>query len=155
MEDIIIRQAAETDIEQLLVFEQGVINAERPFDPTLKKGDIHYYDLIEMIRSSTIELVVAELNNEIVGSGYARVEQSKPYLQHERHAYLGFMYVDPKHRGKEINKKIIEALKKWAASQNLKELRLDVYLDNTPAIRAYEKIGFEKHMIEMRLGLDE
>lgn len=155
MENIIIRQATEKDIDQLLIFEQGVISTERPFDPTLKPGHIHYYNLREMIGSSTVELVVAELNNEIVGSGYARVEQAKPYLEHDLHAYLGFMYVDPKHRGKEINKKIIEALKKWAASQNLKELRLHVYQDNMPAIRAYEKIGFKKHMIEMRLGLDD
>ena len=27
---------------------------------------------------------------------------------------LGFMYVDPKHRGKGVNKKIIEALQAWA-----------------------------------------
>jgi GNAT superfamily N-acetyltransferase len=65
------------------------------------------------------------------------------------------MYVLPEYRGKGINKKIIEHLKNWASLQNIKELRLEVYYKNIPAIKAYEKIGFSKHMLEMRLNLDE
>ena len=96
---------------------------------------------------------VAELNGEIVGSGYARIEEAKHYLQHEQHSYLGFMYVEPQHRGKGINKIIIDALTKWSLSQNITELRLEVYYNNISAITAYEKVGFAKHMIEMRKGL--
>lgn len=153
MENIITRKATLNDLETLRRFEQGVISAERPFDPTLKKGHINYYDLEYMIDAPHIELIVAELNGELVGSGYARIEDAKHYLQHDQHSYLGFMYVEPQHRGKGINKIIIDALKKWSLSQNITELRLDVYHDNSPAIKAYEKVGFRKHMIEMRMGL--
>ncbi|MGB5500466.1 MAG: GNAT family N-acetyltransferase, partial [Maribacter sp.] len=31
------------------------------------------------------------------------------------------------------------------------EIRLTVYDENHAAIRAYEKVGFKKHIIEMRL----
>lgn len=150
---MIIRKATLNDLEKLLRFEQGVIKAERPFDVTLKPDPIHYYDIEEMIRASHIELVVAELNGKIVGSGYARLEDAKPYLQHAKHAYLGFMYVDPDYRGKGINQNIIEALKTWSASQNVTEMRLDVYFNNDSAIRAYEKAGFTKHMVEMRMDI--
>lgn len=155
MDKMIIRKAGFKDLNVLLRFEQGVIESERPSDSTLKTGLIHYYDLEEMINSSHIELLVAELNQELIGSGYARIENSKPYLKHKTHAYLGFMYVDPNHRGKGVNKKIIEALEQWAVSQNVTEMRLEVYNDNLTAIKAYEKAGFVKHMIEMRLGLNE
>jgi GNAT superfamily N-acetyltransferase len=155
MDQIIIRKAALNDLEQLYAFEQGVIQTERPFDPTFKNEIIHYYDLKEMISAPYIELVVAELNNKIVGSGYARIEKSKTYLKHPNHAYLGFMYVLPEYRGKGINKRIIEALKNWAHLQNVNELRLEVYFNNISAIKAYEKIGFSKHIIEMRLNLEE
>jgi len=153
MNEVVIRKARVEDLEELYRFEQGVIEAERPYDPTLKKGDIHYYNLKDMIDASHIEIVVAEAGDKIVGSGYARIEKAKPYLQHTDHAYLGFMYVHPDYRGREINKKIIGALKAWALSQNIEELRLDVYFHNVSAIRAYEKMGFSKHMIEMRLGI--
>lgn len=152
---ILTRKATLKDIDTLLVFEQGVIKAERPFDTTLKPDPLHYYDIEEMITAAHIELVVAELDNKIIGSGYARLENSKHYLQHSKHAYLGFMYVDPNYRGKGVNQKIIEALKNWTISQNVTEMRLDVYFNNDMAIKAYEKAGFTKHMIEMRMGINK
>lgn len=153
MEEIIIRPAALADLDKLLAFEQGIITAERPFDVTLRDGHINYYDIAKMITADNVEVAVAELNSEIIGSGYARIDDSKPYLKHIRHAYLGFMYVAPKHRGKGINQQILNYLKQWATSKNLTELRLDVYNENLPAIKAYEKIGFTKLLIEMRLGI--
>ncbi|MEP7256104.1 MAG: GNAT family N-acetyltransferase [Ferruginibacter sp.] len=153
MEQIIIRKATLNDLDTLLVFEQGVIYAERPFDPTLKKEHTHYYDIENMITATDVEIVVAELDGEVIGSGYARIENAKPYLQHLQHAYLGFMYVVPAHRGKGINKMIIDALAAWSVTQNITELRLDVYQENEAAIKAYEKTGFTKHMVAMRKGL--
>ncbi len=153
MEELIIRKATLHDLDTLLAFEQGVIYTERPFDSTLKTGPLHYYDIEKMIAAPDVELVVAVLHNEVVGSGYARIENAKPYLQHMQHAYLGFMYVVPKHRGKGINKMIIDALASWAASENITELRLDVYQNNESAIKAYERSGFTKHMVAMRMGL--
>ena len=153
MNPIIIRPARHTDLDTLFRFEQGVITAERPFDPTLKEDPLHYYDLPAMIDAPDIALMVAESAGVLIGSGYARIEPSKPYLRHPLHAYLGFMYVEPAHRGKGINSMIIDALKAWALSCNITELRLDVYYANTSAIRAYEKAGFSQHLINMRLGI--
>jgi ribosomal protein S18 acetylase RimI-like enzyme len=153
MEQITIRKAAKCDLETLYAFEQGVITAERPFDCTLKDDPIHYYDIAHMISAPHIELAVAVAGDQIVGSGYARLEESKIYLKHQQHAYLGFMYVLPDFRGRGINKMIIEYLKQWGVSQNVGEFRLEVYNSNDPAINAYEKVGFQKLMIEMRLGL--
>jgi hypothetical protein len=68
---------------------------------TIRNGDdVHYYDLEALISSPEAEVLVAELGSEIVGSGYARLEVSEAYLDHDQHSYLGFMYVVPEHRGK-------------------------------------------------------
>ena len=148
-----IRKATPDDLRILLEFEQGVIAAERPFDSTLKEGKISYYDIGKMISATDVEVVVAVLNEQIIGSGYARIEDAKPYLNHKLYAYLGFMFTHPEHRGKGVNNLIIEALTNWVRSNNIFEMRLDVYNDNPSAIRAYEKVGFKKHLINMRLGL--
>lgn len=153
MNMIKIRKAQLDDLKTLLEFEQGIVAAERPYDPTLKQGQIHYYDIEKMILATDVEVLVAEIDAVIVGSGYARITTAKPYLNHENYAYLGFMFTDPKYRGKGVNSKIIEALKNWCRSHDICELRLDVYNDNPSAIKAYEKAGFRKHLINMRLGL--
>jgi GNAT superfamily N-acetyltransferase len=150
MEDIIIREATTDDIDTLLQFEQGVIAAERPFDETYKEDPINYYNLPNMIEAPHIHLVVAELNGEVIGSGYARIEKALHFLKHAHHAYLGFMYVLPLHRGKGVNKQVIERLGKWAIDNGITELRLEVFDDNKPAIKAYEKAGFSKLLVEMR-----
>ena len=152
---ITIRPATSNDLPTLLRFEQAVISTERPFDPTLKKGDTHYYDLEEMIKAPHIHLVVAVTGDKIIGSGYARIENAKHYLQHPQHAYLGFMFTDPAHRGQGVNRMIIDTLKNWSSSQKITEMRLDVYYDNAAAIHAYEKAGFVKHMISMRMGISK
>jgi GNAT superfamily N-acetyltransferase len=153
MNEITTREATMQDLETLLRFEQGIIAAERPFDITLQKNNIRYYDIAAMIIKPEVKLVVAETDGQLVGCGYCRIEQSKPYLQHNLHGYLGFMYVIPLQRGKGINKLIVDKLAEWAKSENVTELRLDVYYHNTTAVQAYEKAGFSKHMVEMRMAI--
>jgi len=151
---MLIRKATIEDLPVLLQFEQGIISTERPFDSTLKPDPISYYDLKGFIASAEVQVLVAEIDGEIAGSGYARIKKNPDaYYDFEKYAYLGFMYVLPAHRGKGVNQAIIEELKKWVAEQGLVEIRLEVYNDNTGAIKAYEKVGFEKRMIEMRIRL--
>lgn len=151
--NIRVRTAETADLETLLRFEQGVIEAERPFDVTLRRDFVRYYDMAAMLAAAHIRVVVAELDGVVIGSGYARIEESKPYLSHDRHSYMGFMYTAPEHRGKGVNQKIVEALELWLLSQGVTEMRLEVYEDNASAIRAYEKIGYSVSVLKMRKSL--
>ena len=152
---ISIRRATSADLPKLAEFLQFLVAAERPFDPTLKPDPVYYYDLKTMLTSPLAEVVVAESDNKIIASGYARIDKSKPFLKHSHHAYLGFMYVVPEYRGQGINKKIMDVLKDWAIAQNITEFRLEVYNDNASAIKAYEKFGFSRYFLEMRFNLDD
>ena len=147
----LIRKATLDDVPVLLEFEQGLIKAERPMDPTIQDGDIHYYDVRDFINGEDAELYVAELDGELVASGYAKIKGDRPYLKHDRIGYLGFMFVPPEHRGNGYNKLILDVLIQWCRDRGLKEIRLDVYDVNDAAIKAYEKAGFVKHLINMRL----
>jgi GNAT superfamily N-acetyltransferase len=151
--DVTVRQATPGDLGALLRFQQGVVEAERPFDPTLKDGSVHYYDIAALIASTDVHFLVAECGSDLVGCGFARIEAAEHYLKHPMHAYLGLMYVDPTHRGQAVNGKIVDALKTWCRARQITELRLEVYSGNRAAIRAYQKQGFAEHMLEMRLGL--
>ena len=155
MQPIVVRPATAYDLETLNRFQQGVIATERPFDPTINDNPVQYYDISSMLRSDDVRFVIAESDSNIVGCGYARVEAAKPYLKHRMHGYFGLMYVDPAYRGQSVIGSIIDDLKRWCRSRDISELRLEVYHDNAAAIRAYEKAGFRRLSLEMRLGLDD
>jgi GNAT superfamily N-acetyltransferase len=151
MNQYIIRDAKLSDLDILLGFEQYLIAEERIFDETIKADPVSYYDLGKMITDPNVKIIVAQSNDKLIGSGYARVESAKAFMVHKQFVYLGFMYVMPEWRGKGVNKSIIENLKQWALNRKVKEVRLDVYYENNRAIKAYEKSGFAKHVLEMRL----
>ncbi|KUY29428.1 GNAT family N-acetyltransferase [Elizabethkingia ursingii] len=146
-----LRHATEGDLPALLEFEQGVVTAERPYNPTLIEGEIHYYNLNSLIDSEKAALIVAEDEENIIASGYALIKNTeKDYYNFDRYAYLGFMYVKPEYRGKGVNKLILDELTNWSRDQGVSEIRLEVYSDNVPAVKAYEKAAFEPLILLMR-----
>lgn len=153
--DIKIRKAAIKDLPILKMMEQGIIEAERPFDETLAADPISYYDLEALIKDSKALVLVATHNEAIVSCGYGLEKEARPYLNHSVYAYLGFMFTLPEYRGHGLNGKLLFALKKWANDRGLSEIRLTVYDENIAALRAYEKVGFKPHIIEMRWPNEE
>lgn len=150
---ITTRPATPADLPVLLQFEQGIITAERPFDPTLKPDPISYYDVGAMIGDPDVEVIVAVDGDLIVGSGYAKEKPSDHYVAPPVHCFLGFMFVHPEYRGRGVNGLVTEALLDWARARGLTEVQLRVYDENAGAIRAYEKKGFSKYMVVMRREL--
>jgi len=156
MDEVIIRPAELRDLESLLAFEQAIIEAERPFDATIRDGSgVRYYDLVALLSSPDAEVVIAETGSKVIGSGFARIERSESYLKHQEHSYLGFMYVVPEHRGRGINKKILAALEAWSGSKGVNEMQLEVYVENATAIKAYEKSGYTDLILTTRKGLTD
>jgi len=153
--DISIRPAVNADLPKLAEFLQFLVNAERPFDVTLKEGEIFYYDIQELILDSKSEVLVIDFNNQIIGCGYAQIRDAKPYQKHEFFGYLGFMYVDPEFRGRGYNNQLINSLKKWVLSQGITEVRLEVYSENEVAVNAYKKAGFEPISTTMRCDISQ
>ncbi len=148
-----IRPAIQSDLIELLEFEQKIISAERPMDPTLiQDRPISYYPIGEYIDAKDTEVLVAEDNGRLVGSVYGQIRARKPFFQTTHLGYIGFMYVRKAYRGKGVSQALIDAITTWFDQQGIGEIILHVYAKNPRAIRAYEKAGFENHLIEMRLN---
>ena len=152
---ITLRAASPMDLDTLERFQQGVIDAERQFDPKLRETGVQYYDIAQMLANPELQLLVAAHGERPIACAFARVEPAKPWLKHAREAYLGMMFVEPDWRGRGVNARLIAALKEWCRAHGVTELRLDVYADNEPAVRAYRKAGFRASMVEMRVTLVE
>jgi GNAT superfamily N-acetyltransferase len=112
-ENITTRRATNADLPKLKEFLQMLVGAERPFNPTLKDGEIFYYDLEALIVEEQTAVLVMEASGEIIGSGYAQIRSAKAYERHELFGHLGFMFVIPEFRGKGINGLLLNELKQW------------------------------------------
>ena len=152
---ITIRTATHDDLPTLLEFEQGLVEAERPMDPLLKREDTHYYNLPKMLDNEKIEVVIAEIDGKPVGCGYGKIIKSLQCFTYEYYCYLGFMYTVPEARRKGVNNAVMEYLYNWSESQGVYEVRLDVYPNNLKAIRSYEKAGMKTGLHMMRVDLRE
>ncbi len=56
------------DLAALERFQQGVVSAERPYDPTLREGPVRYYDIAEMLSRGDVLFLVAESQARVVPS---------------------------------------------------------------------------------------
>jgi ribosomal protein S18 acetylase RimI-like enzyme len=153
IKDITIRRATNADLPKLAEFLQFLVEAERPFDPTLKDGEIFYYDIQELILDKKTEVLVIDFNDQVIGCGYAQIRSAKPYEKHTLFGYLGFMFVNPEFRGHGLNNLLLNDLKKWVLSHGITEVRLDVYHENEAAVKAYEKAGFKQILTTMRCDI--
>jgi ribosomal protein S18 acetylase RimI-like enzyme len=153
IKDISIRRATNANLPELAEFLQFLVEAERPFDPTLKEGEIFYYNVEEFISDEKSELLVIDYKHQIIGCGYAQIRSAKSYQKFESFGYLGFMYVSPEFRGNGLNNLLLNDLKKWVLSQGITEVRLEVYSENEAAVRAYEKAGFKQILTTMRCNI--
>ena len=150
-----IRQATLNDLEILLEFEQLLIDYERNITSHIKDGHVNYYDIESFIKKSDSVVIVAETNGEIIGSGYALISTNKTYKTPDKYVYLGFMYVKEEHRGKGVNKRIMNELIEWGKKNGHNIFKLDVYSNNSSAINAYQKAGFKGEELNMILNLKE
>ncbi len=154
MTKINIREADLNDLSTLLAFEQSIVESERPNERNIKQSEVNFYDLESLILHKDSIVLVAELDNKLIGSGFADIRKSRGYLEDEFHAYLGFMYVDPQHRGKGINQLVTQQLIDWSKARGMTVISLEVLEKNASALRSYEKAGFEKVLVEMRMYLE-
>ena len=63
------------------------------------------------------------------------------------------MFVHPDFRRGGVNNLILDDLYRWTLSRGVTDLMLEVYPDNTGAVRAYEKAGFSPYLLQMHASL--
>lgn len=72
-----------------------------------------------------------------------------------RHAYLLLLYVTPQHRRRGIATALLQTAHRWAQARGDGEISLQVFCDNTAAIRLYEQLGYRPTTLLMTKPLAE
>lgn len=83
---------------------------------------------------------------EVEGSAVGAIAVVREWSDWNNAAYwwIQFVYVRPERRGGAVVRELVERVRAEARSAGAPEVRLYVHGENARAIRAYEKIGFER-----------
>lgn len=91
-------------------------------------------------RTRTADTWIAEVDGSAAGAATLYVAPELP----EGEAFLVAMWVDPAFRGRGVGEALIDQVAAQARADGIRRLLLDVVTDNEPAIRLYERLGFER-----------
>jgi GNAT superfamily N-acetyltransferase len=118
---------------------RALADAPLAFDSTVERDAAHpdgFWKRLasgRSVRSVTLfGLVDGRVSGLVGGSTYGK----------EEHPQLVMMWVDPVARGTGLGELLVRSVTEWAESSGYGELRLWVGVENTGAIRLYEKCGF-------------
>ncbi len=98
------------------------------------------YYLKRLLNGNLADLsFIAELNNQPVGYVIARRE----FKENEIIGHVIAIAVHPDFRGRGIGKRLMETVLQEFKKLGVKKVYLEVRVNNLPALRLYEKLGFK------------
>lgn len=153
---ITIRKAVLSDVEQInilygyLFAEMAKLQPER-----LKPGKQDEAFIINGIKNDKFHLLVAELEQKIVGFTIAQIQETPLFncLVQRKYAYIFDIVVDPSVRGQGAGALLLNAMKAWAKQQKMTHLELSVLAENADAKRFYQREGLKKVSTVMGIAL--
>ncbi len=70
-------------------------------------------------------------------------------LNGDQHAYILLLYVMPEHRRRGIATRLMRHAESWAAARGDRQIGLQVFQHNVPALRLYETLGYQVQSLWM------
>ena len=154
MENITLRRAAPEDaqaINRLLYQVHAVHSAARP--DIFKAGAKKYTDseLLEIIGDEGRPIFVAERQGQILGYAFCIHQQylNSNSMTDIETLYIDDLCVDKDARGAHVGSALYEFVLDYARQQGYYNVTLNVWADNTGAVKFYEKLGLRVQKIGM------
>jgi ribosomal protein S18 acetylase RimI-like enzyme len=124
---------------QELFGEQSFAHLARTVDSHLSRDTPLWWIHVETPWDATSTSPVAGL-----WAGHA-IDQVKG----DRHAHIFLLYVDPAHRRQGLGRVLMHQAEQWARYRGDRQISLQVFHHNQPAIRLYEQLGYQIQVYNM------
>lgn len=144
--DIVIRTGSMDDYDAILCIGIPVLALHARAVPGRFRVDSdalpadYFRSLIDSMEATVL---VAVVDDEVVGFTTLRIEQSPPFpmLLPRRTAFMDLLTVDESRRGQGVGRQLMDAAVVWAREQDAHTLELNVYAFNVAAVEFYERQG--------------
>jgi ribosomal protein S18 acetylase RimI-like enzyme len=149
---MLIREAKGADLPEIIKLECKCYEEMTKFDALLKpldevKGRIERY-IEKKFKAKNSKFFVATDANKLVGFAFADIPRK--HFWKVRFGYLDSLFVLPGWRRRGIGKKLVQKLVSWLKSKGIEYVQLDVDAHNIPALKMYEKLGFQDRAKRLR-----
>jgi len=103
----------------------------------------------EMLEETTVPHItlIAEKDGNLLGFIHARSHRDS--ISEELCGTVPLLSVSPAAQGLGVGRKLLNEVEKWASKQGYGLLHLEVFANNTKALRFYEHIGFQRETLHM------
>lgn len=116
---------------------------DRRIVPTPVSQEEFVADFGEMLARETSVAFVAELDGEIMGFLSGGIEANQPGRLPDRHASIGYLYVEPSARRLGVGTRLYEALVEWAAGHDdVAHTEMVVPASDLEASAFWHQLGF-------------
>lgn len=121
-------------------------------DPPLKKGEsksINFSNDRDDCGSSPLPFA-----SQVSPVGCLWVGNVVDQVKGDRHGHIFMVYVAPKHRRRGIGSALVRHAANWAKQRGDRQITLQVFLNNEPAVNLYEKLGYQPYSLLMQKPLN-
>lgn len=73
----------------------------------------------------------------------------------DRHSHIFLIYVDPAHRRQGIGRYLLQQAESWAKGQGDRQITLQVFGNNQPALQLYKNLGYELQALSLVKSLGD
>jgi ribosomal protein S18 acetylase RimI-like enzyme len=149
-----IRKATIRDFEKLKDIKLKSKIEERKYNKSLKPINKvekrYFYYLKRDLTFKDRAIFIAIENDKIIGIILGKIIDTLSIAKFKKRGYISNLYILPEHRRKGVAKRMVRELMRWFKVNNIKNLRLEVYSKNRPALNVYNELGFKEYATKMK-----
>lgn len=149
--------ATKKHVPQIAALYNGLFTTMSELEPYFFKNTNQDSSFLETtIESDSSDLIIALINDDIVGFALIQLQETPPYkvLEHHQFAYITDLITKPEYRNQGIASALLTECGKWAKINEADYLELSVLNKNTNAYELYLKRGFAEKMTTLYKQID-
>jgi GNAT superfamily N-acetyltransferase len=115
----------------------------------------HLAETVDRYLSPETPLWWVELEAGFAPMGCLWLGNAADQTQGDRHAYIFLLYVHPDYRRRGVGSALLHHAEQWAAQRGDRQIGLQVFCKNQPAVNLYQKWGYQTQSLWMVKTLEK